>query len=107
MRRVTATDRDSHAIEDEDDRFVFTEGESVAELTYLLQDDALILLHTGVPASLEGRGIGGGLVRAAVDRAAREGLTIVPWCAFARRWLRDHPDVAGRVTIDWATREGR
>ena len=104
---MTATDRDSHAVEDEDDRFVFTDGESVAELTYLQQSDALILLHTGVPASLEGQGIGGDLVRAAVDRAAREDLTIVPWCAFARRWLRDHPDVAGRVTIDWATRDTR
>jgi predicted GNAT family acetyltransferase len=41
------------------------------------------------------------LVTAAGDRAAREGLTIVPYCPFARRWLERHPDVAERVAIDW------
>ena len=46
-------------------------------------------------------GVGGRLVTAAVDRAAREGLTIVPFCPFARGWLQRHPEVAGRVTIDW------
>ncbi len=79
----------------------------MAELTYLQQGDQLILLHTGVPESLGGRGIGANLVRAAVERAARDGLTIVPWCAFARKWLRDNPDVAGTVTIDWTTPDAR
>jgi predicted GNAT family acetyltransferase len=36
-----------------------------------------------------------------VDRAAAEGLTIVPLCPFARSWLRKHPDEAGRVAVDW------
>jgi predicted GNAT family acetyltransferase len=40
-------------------------------------------------------------VTAAVDRAARDGLTIVPFCPFARRWLERHSDVADRVAIDW------
>ena len=99
---TTASDREG-SIGDDGQRFVFTEGDSVAELTYLLQGDELILLHTSVPPRLEGQGIGGRLVSAAVDRAAREGLTIVPWCAFARKWLGGHPDVADTVTIDWAT----
>jgi uncharacterized protein len=61
----------------------------------------LILVHTGVPLSLEGRGVGGELVLAAVDRAKAEHLTLVPLCPFARRWLRDHPETTEGVTIDW------
>jgi predicted GNAT family acetyltransferase len=99
---VTATDHPTGAIADQGDRFVFAEDGSVAELTYMLQGERLILLHTDVPLSLGGRGIGGTLVRAAVERAAKDGLTIVAWCAFARQWLEDHPDVAGTVTIDWS-----
>jgi hypothetical protein len=26
---------------------------------------------------------------------------VVPWCPFADRWLRDHPDEAAGVVIDW------
>lgn len=73
----------------------------VAELRYHRSGDRLALLHTGVPAHLEGRGIGGALVRAAVALAETEGLTVVPYCPFARRWLEEHPDVAATVTIDW------
>ena len=50
----------------------------------------LILVHTEVPEHLAGRGIGGSLVRAALDRAASDHLTIVPRCPFARRWLKNH-----------------
>ena len=38
---------------------------------------------------------------AAVDRAAREGLTVVPLCPFARGWLERHAAEAAEVTIDW------
>ena len=59
----------------------------LAELIYRIRGDRLVLVHTEVPVELEGRGIGGRLVTAAVDRAAREGLTLVPLCPFARGWL--------------------
>ncbi len=73
----------------------------LAELVYRIRGDRLVLLHTGVPFELEGRGIGGRLVAAAVDRAAREGLTLVPLCPFARDWLERHPEAASRAVIDW------
>jgi predicted GNAT family acetyltransferase len=41
-------------------------------------------------------------VLAAVDHAAAHDLTVVPLCPMARSWLMRHPDVAQRVTIDWA-----
>src|SRR5688572_8261915 len=81
-------------------RFAIELDGHVAELVYRLEGDRLVLVHTGVPDELGGRGIGGDLVRAAVDRAEGEGLTIAPWCPFARKWLEDHEDVASRVQLD-------
>ncbi len=73
----------------------------LAELVYRIRAGRLVLVHTEVPFELEGRGIGGRLVTAAVDRAAREDLTLVPLCPFARGWLERHPEVASRAVIDW------
>ena len=82
-------------------RFEIRSGAYLAELIYHRSGNRLVLIHTEVPEQLERHGLGGRLVTAAVDRAAREDLTIVPVCPFARDWLERHPDVAGRVTIDW------
>jgi predicted GNAT family acetyltransferase len=81
-------------------RFEITVDGHRAELTYRLHGTRLMLVHTEVPHALEGRGIGGDLVRAAVEHAAARGLTLVPYCPFARGWLVRHPDIAARVSID-------
>ncbi len=83
-------------------RFVLDIDGKVAELVYRVDGTNLVLIHTEVPSELEGRGLGGVLVRGALDRALRDGLTVVPLCPFARRWLKRHPDDATRVPIDWA-----
>jgi predicted GNAT family acetyltransferase len=82
-------------------RFALTIDGYTAELVYRRVDDRFVLVHTGVPDELEGQGIGGKLVAAAIDRAKAEGLTVVPQCPFARGWLERHPDVSARVDIDW------
>ena len=96
---------DDDAVNDNqaESRFEYRAGGHLAELIYHRHGDRLALIHTEVPEELEHHGIGGRLVTSAVDRAAREGLTLVPFCPFARSWLERHPDVAGRVTIDWPT----
>jgi predicted GNAT family acetyltransferase len=55
-----------------------------------------------VPEALRGQGIAGRLVQAVVERAAQSGETVVPWCPYIRKWLRDHPDAADRLHIDWS-----
>ena len=80
--------------------FEYRAGSSVAEIVYRRRGQRMVLLHTGVPGALEGEGVGGQLVRAAVGYAASEGLTVVPACPFARAWLERHPDVAALVPID-------
>lgn len=64
-----------------------------SELTYRLRGDRMVLTHTGVPAAIEGRGIGSALVRAAVEDAIARDLTIVPRCSFVAGWLDRHPEV--------------
>lgn len=82
-------------------RFVFRQDGIDSQLVYQTDGDRLILVHTEVPDRLSGRGIGGRLVQAAVDRAAATGEILTPWCPYARKWLTDHPDLSGRVGIDW------
>ena len=82
-------------------RFEVQEDGRLAELTYRRNGKRLVLIHTEVPVELEGHGIGGRLVSAAVDHAAREGMTVVPLWPFARSWLERHADVAARAPVDW------
>jgi uncharacterized protein len=82
-------------------RLEITADGHLADLRYRRNGNRLVIIHTGVPTELEGRGIGGQLVAAAVDRAARDGMTIVPLCPFARDWLQRHADTASRAPIDW------
>jgi len=72
-----------------------------AELVYRVIGRRLVIEHTGVPDELAGRGIGGKLVVAAVNKAVADGLTLVPVCPFATTWLRKHPDLVETVSIDW------
>jgi uncharacterized protein len=86
-----------------EDRFVVRADGMEGELIYRVRGDHLFLIHTEVPEALGGRGIGGQLVRAAIRRARTDHLTIVPWCPYARRWLKEHPDEAGGVRVDFRT----
>ena len=83
-------------------RFVYAETGDAAHLVYQDEAGRLILVHTEVPEALGGRGIAGRLVQAAVERARERGATLVPWCPYARHWLKGHPDAASGVTIDWS-----
>ncbi len=84
-------------------RFELRADGHLAELDYRLNGKRLVLIHTETPPELEGRGFGGRLVAAAVDRAKREGLTVVPLCPFARGWLERHGAEAAGVSVDWGT----
>jgi predicted GNAT family acetyltransferase len=70
-----------------------------AELAYRVEDDVLVVVHTEVPERLSGRGLGGALVRAAVGKAAAEGLKVRPECPFARSWIERHPDETASVAV--------
>lgn len=80
-----------------EERFAIDTGGEPAFLTYSLTDGSLYLLHTEVPEALEGRGLGGELVRSALEHARAEGLRVVPFCPFAAAYIRRHPEYGDLV----------
>jgi hypothetical protein len=77
-------------------RFEVREGGDVAVLTYELRDDgdgrAVAFLHTVVPESMGGQGVGGRLAETGIGWAKEQGRTVVPLCPFVRSWLEKNPD---------------
>ncbi len=59
---------------------------------YQLAGSTMTITHTGVPASLGGRGIAGQLARFALDTAKAEGWKVVPACSYVAAWIEKHPE---------------
>ncbi|MEW5941122.1 MAG: GNAT family N-acetyltransferase [Chloroflexota bacterium] len=64
----------------------------VAELTYSLAGGTITFLHTGVPAELEGQGVGKKLAMAGLEYARSNGLKIQSLCWFVTIHLKRHPE---------------
>ncbi|UCF19073.1 MAG: N-acetyltransferase [Gemmatimonadota bacterium] len=80
--------------EPEAKRFAVHIDGQMAELDYQLYEDRIVFTHTGVPTALEGKGIGGRLVKAGLDWARAEGLRVVPVCSFVAAYIQRHPEYA-------------
>ena len=59
-------------------------------LAYRLSAGRIVLLHTEVPAPLEGKGLAAKLTRTALDFASEHHLRVVPLCPYASTFLRKH-----------------
>lgn len=65
--------------------FINVDGEQLAEMTYsLTDDDILIIDHTEVDDALRGQNIGMQLVEKAVEYARSSNRKIIPLCPFAK-----------------------
>ncbi len=54
--------------------------------------ELVVLTHTEVGATFEGKGIGSALARAALDDVRERRLKALVICPFILGWLRSHPD---------------
>jgi uncharacterized protein len=72
-------------------RFELTRDGQTAILVYNRTPKSLVLVHTEVPPALRGHHLGEALVKAGVEAARAEGLSIIATCPFAREYLRKHP----------------
>ena len=68
-----------------------------AVLQYTERDGALYLIHTEVPPELEGQGLGGRIVKHALEDAKSRGIKVVPWCPFVRAYIKGHPEYEALV----------
>lgn len=73
-------------------------GEQVGLAAYVLDGSTVTFTHTEVTPELEGQGIGGDLVRGALDEVRRRGLTVVPQCPFVADWIEEHHEYADLLT---------
>lgn len=59
---------------------------------YKLSGGTIVFMHTEVPESLEGQGVGSALVRGALEHAREQGYGVAPLCPFVAAYIRRHPE---------------
>jgi predicted GNAT family acetyltransferase len=73
-------------------RFEIRVHSYLAELTYLLQGQTILFVHTFVPPALEGQGIGSKLAKAALTYAQENSLNVRTLCWFVDGYIKRHPE---------------
>lgn len=71
---------------------IVRDGAVLGYAAYQRTAELVVFTHTEVDPSLEGGGIGGHLVRGALDHVRSLGLRVLPICPFVHGWMARHPD---------------
>jgi predicted GNAT family acetyltransferase len=72
-------------------RFETTVDGHLCVADYRLADGRMLMTYTAVAPALQGRGIAGALVQAALDHARTQGLKVRPLCSYVAAYMRRHP----------------
>ena len=73
-------------------RFEATVDGHAGRLDYSVRGDDMTIVHTEVDPALEGKGVAGALVRAALDHARASGLKVRAHCDYAASYMDRHPE---------------
>ena len=76
------------------------DGELAGFLDYRKHGDEYALPHTRVFTQYEGHGVGSELVSAALAEIAARGGTVLPYCPFVPKVIRDNPEFVELVPRD-------
>jgi predicted GNAT family acetyltransferase len=76
----------------EANRFELTVDGATAFSTYRRSPGVVTFIHTEVPKSLEGKGVGSKLARGALEIVRQRGEKVVPRCSFIRGYIEKHPE---------------
>ena len=71
-------------------RYEISADGQVAFLQYERRPGMIVLLHTEVPEHLREQGLGGILVKSALEAARAEGIRVIAKCSFARAYIQKH-----------------
>ncbi len=73
------------------------DGRRAGFVQYRLRPGTISFLHTEVDPAFAGRGVGGTLVRGALDDARRRELAVLPFCPFVDAFIKDHREYVDLV----------
>ncbi len=79
---------------------IVVDGEVAGFAVYHLRGRRAIFVHTEIDPSYEGQGLGGQLVRGALDDVRRRELRVVPLCPFVAGWLDKHEEYRDLVDLE-------
>lgn len=86
---------DAHTTDNpEKKRFELNLGGAMSFIEYTIKKSTnqIFLVHTEVDPSLRGQGVGGKLVKEALDIVRQRGLELVPLCPYVVSFLKRHPE---------------
>ena len=66
----------------------------VAATYYELSNGVITFVHTEVPETLGGRGIGSKLIKGALDQVRAAGLKVIAQCPFVKAYIGKHQEYA-------------
>ena len=75
-----------------------SDGEHVGLIDYRSNGDTLDMHHTEIRNDVRGRGLGGVLVRGALEDVQATGRKVVPSCWYVREFIEGNPEFADLVT---------
>ena len=76
---------------------ISVDDELVGYLNYRENDGQYAIPHTRVFSQYEGRGYGANLVVRALEAIRERRGTVLPYCSFVPKVMRDHPELAELV----------
>lgn len=66
----------------------------IAATYYELSNGVITFIHTEVPETLGGRGIGSQLIKGALDQVRAAGLKVIAQCPFVKAYIGKHQEYA-------------
>jgi predicted GNAT family acetyltransferase len=76
---------------------ITADGEAAGYAEYILTGELVTFTHTEIDPAFEGRGLGGALVRGALDDVRSRDLAVLPLCPFVKGWIQRHREYADLV----------
>lgn len=73
---------------------VLRDGAVLGFAAYQKTDRLIVFTHTEIEPAVEGQGVGGRLVREALDDVRSQGVHVLPLCPFVKGWMARHPEYA-------------